>query len=108
MIKVSNANSTSNMDSNAANPQLEDLSVSYDALELWASQWDISDLELASPAQNENVIPTSLVPLPAPNDTRAHKSASAKKRRHNGIKGEECYEWFEHRYEAEHVANWKR
>lgn len=62
--------------------------------EEWASQFDISDLDLSSPARNENEILNSLVPPPALHNARARKSAAAKKRQHNGNKGEECSEYF--------------
>lgn len=93
---------------NTNNPQLEDTPSEYETLELWASQWDISDLDLPSPPRNENEPRSSLVPPPAPSNARARKGAAAKKRRHNGVKDENCDEWFEYRYDADHVVNWGR
>lgn len=85
MIEIPHTDSNAHMDQNAVDPQLEDARIDYEILELWASQFDISDLEFAHPSHNENEIPASLVPPPAPRNARARKLAAAKKRRRNGI-----------------------
>jgi hypothetical protein len=94
--------------SNPADLQFEDHRNEYEALELWASRFDISDLELTPPPHTENEKPASLVPPPAPHNARALKRAAAKKRRHNAVKGDASDEYFWWRYDLDHVINWGR